>query len=728
MDVREKLITLLDEANEARIYKLNHSVELVKQVLTFCDSPKLIDIKAKALSQLSLYAMIVGNNEDSLEYAQNSILLFEKLNDEKGIAEAKYSIASVYYKTDNYHIGLVFLIDALNIYKKFDDHYNISRCEKSLGTVYEYSGDQNNAIQSYENAILSAKKIKDLNLESNAYNNLSGIYIKQGKLDLAESIIDKSVTLKIETGDIRGLAFAIYGRAKVLFALKKYKESEYEFLESIRIHTEMGERLGLAMCYHKLTKFYLEQNQLEKAKEVLSKALEISNNYNITIIKFKCFYLFYTIYKLQNDKKTALEYLELYIKEREAVLNTQTLKVIDSYDMLVQMKTMQKEAELQKEKAEMIEINNKIEASAKVRQEFLSTMSHEIRTPLNAITTIVSMLSENSNEEDKKLIDSLKFSSNLLMWIINDILDFTKLDLGKMKLEMNPVKINPLIKNIWRTYEFQAKEKGLEFILTTNIPKGTSYYLDEIRLTQILGNLISNAIKFTEKGKVELEIIILKNKKKKDVLFFKIKDTGEGIESENINTIFESFSQVKNSITRKKGGTGLGLAIVKSLIELYNSQIEVSSELGSGSEFAFKLKLKRNFVLIEDEETIIPLKLQDKKALLAEDNKINAYIAIKLLSKWGIETEHVENGIDAIAKAQNNKYDYILMDIHMPEMDGFEATKKIRTTENSNKKTPIYGLTADISARDNILYRNYFTGFLLKPLEIEKLYLALTTI
>ena len=256
MEDRNKLITLLDEANQARIHKIDYSIKLVKQVLSLCDSPEFINIKARALSQLALYSMIVGNNMESLEYAQNSILLFEELNDEKGIADAKYSIASVYYKTDNYHIGLVFLIDALNIYKKSDDFYNISRCEKSLGTVYEYSGDQNSAVQSYENAILAAKKIKNINLESNAYNSLSGVYIKQGRLGLAKRIIKKSVDLKKRSGDIRGLAFAIYGRAKVFFALKKYQESEFDFLESIKIHTEMGERLGLAMCYHKLAKFH----------------------------------------------------------------------------------------------------------------------------------------------------------------------------------------------------------------------------------------------------------------------------------------------------------------------------------------------------------------------------------------------------------------------------------------------------------------------------------------
>lgn len=727
MVLKDKLISLLDEANKARIYKLNHSIELAKEVLSSCDTPDLNDIKAKALSQLSLYHMIIGDNQTALEHAQNSMELFEALNDEKGIADAKYSIAGVYYKTDNYHIGLVFLIDALNIYKKFDDYYNISRCEKSLGTVYEYSDDQNSAVLAYENAIVAAKKINDLNLESNAYNNLSGVYIKQHKIELASTIIEKSLALKKETGDVRGLAFAKYGRGKVLMALQKYEESEIEFKESIAIHLEMGERLGLAMCYHKMAKLYLVMNRLKDAKDILVNALNLTEQYNISIIRFKCYYLLYRIYKQEKNETVALNYLEQYLNEKEHVINTQTLKVIDSYDMLVQMKTMQKEAQLQKEKAEMIEKNNRAEEAARVRQEFLSTMSHEIRTPLNAITTIVSMLSERSNDEDTKLINSLKFSSNLLMWIINDILDFTKLDLGKMMLELHPVSLNELLENIWKSYDFQAQEKGLKFKFHTEIVNTEIYLVDQTRLTQILGNLVSNAIKFTRSGSVDLILEVHKKGKQYDILKFKVTDTGEGIESKDLAKIFESFSQIKNTITRKQGGTGLGLAIVKNLVKLHKSEIKVASEIGQGTTFWFDLKLKKVANHVQNKQEVVTESLEDKRILLAEDNAINAQIAIRLLSKWGIVTDHAKNGKEAVEKAENNSYDFILMDIHMPEMDGFKATEIIRKSDSSNKSIPIYALTADISAKDNNGYNNFFNGFLLKPLEIDKLHKALTT-
>lgn len=725
MVLRASLVSLLNEAQETRIYLLDRSIELALEVLIQCDSESMMDLKAKALSQLSLYYMIRGDNDLALQHAKESMTLYEVMHDEKGIADAKYSIAGVYYKTDNYHIGLVFLIDALTIYKKFNDYYNISRCEKSLGTVYEYSDDQPSAIKANENAIAAAKKAKDLNLESNAYNNLSGIYVKEDNIELADSLIEKSINIKKQTGDLRGLAFAIYGKAKVLMAMQKYKKAENEFLEAISIHTQMGERLGLAMCYHKMAKMYLKTNQLVEAKKTIAQGVALSEQYNITIIKFKCYYLLYQIYKSQNNKTVALEYLEQYLKEKENVLNTQTLKVIDNYDMLVQMKIMQREAALQKEKAEMIEKNNRAEEAARVRQEFLSTMSHEIRTPLNAITTIVSLLNERSSEEEQKLIKSLKFSSNLLMWIINDILDFTKLDLGKMKLELYPVELHNLLGNIGKTYEYQAREKGIIFRLESDIPEKSAYHMDETRMTQILGNLINNAVKFTDRGTVTLHVSLIKESKLHDVVLFRVIDTGEGISAEDLTKIFDSFSQVKNTITRKKGGTGLGLAIVKNLVKLHGSTIGVYSELGVGSEFQFQLKLKKAPLIVESKVEAISVSLDEKRLLLAEDNAINAFIATSLLSKWGIITDHAINGLEAVRKAQEQTYDFILMDIHMPEMDGFEATAIIRQGDSPNKNIPIYGLTADISAKDNMEFQHYFDGFLLKPLQVDKLYNAL---
>ena len=727
LELITKINQLLEKSNLSRINNLDLSIELSKEALELSTENNLEDLKAKSLSQLSLYYMIIGSYEESYNLSQKSIQLFEKLNDTKGVADCKYNLAGFYYKTNNFQLGVVHLIDALIIYKEKNDYYNISRCEKALGTVYEYTGDEQKSIQSYKYAIKAAQKINDLNLESNAYNNLSGIYLKNGKIDLATETIEKSILYKTKTNDVRGLAFAIYGRGKIYLAKKDYTNAESKFFEAIEIHTKMGERLGLAMAYNKLSKLYFETKQIDLAKKYTSIGLDICNTYTISLIKIKLHYLSYLIDKEQGSKDNALEHLEDYLKEKDSIFNSQNIKIIENYDLLVRMQTMQRESEFQQEKAKIIAKSNKTVEAARIRQEFLSTMSHEIRTPLNAVTTIASMLSENPKTEDKILVDSLKFSCNHLMQIINDILDFTKLDLGKMSLDIESKNIKLFLDSFWNTYQIQAKEKGIEFKLKIDPNLFDYYFIDETKITQILGNLVGNAIKFTDVGSAKLEVKLVNKIDEFDIVTFKVSDTGIGIEKENLSQVFESFSQLKNGITRKKDGTGLGLSISKKLIELHKSEVNIQSIFGRGSIFSFDLKLKRSENVALNHQINFENEIKGLKVLLVEDNAINAMIAKKLLSKWEINTDHAVNGLVATEMSQTTKYDYILMDIHMPVLDGYQAAKNIRTLKNLNKKTPIFGLTADIAAKDNTDYNSYFNGFLLKPLEIEKLKIALNS-
>lgn len=624
-------------------------------------------------------------------------------------------------------MGVVSLVDALAIYKKQADHFNISRCEKALGCIYELTGDEQKAIHAHKNAIISAKKCNDADLEANAYNNLSGIYLKSHNIGLAQDLIHTAIALKLQTGDRRGLGFSIYGRAKVAWAKGEYATAEKDLLEAVAIHQETGEKLGLAMAFHKLGRLFLETGNIPSALDYAEQCLSLCAAYNIGFIRLKCLYLHYLIGKKQSENTKALEYLETYLLEKENLLHPQKVKVVETYDLLVKMEALQKHSDSQQEKNLWIAKNHTIEQTSRVRQEFLSTMSHEIRTPLNAVTTIATLLSQQEDIKDKKLIESLKFSADHLMRIINDILDYTRLDLGKTTLELLPADLKQHLTNLVRTYALQADSKdiALEFELDPNLFE--SYYIDDTKITQILGNLLNNAVKFTEKGKVTLTVRLGKSGKKYDTVLFRVSDTGIGIEKENLQRVFESFSQVRNGMTRKKDGAGLGLTITKKLVEVYKSEISVSSIFGKGSEFSFALKLKKFIAQTPEEPTVEARPKMVKTVLLAEDNLINAMIATKLLSQWGIVTEVAKNGMEATEKSRLKTYDFILMDIHMPVLDGFEAAKNIRTLENKNTKTPMYALTADISAKDNESYSAYFDGFLLKPLEVDKLKAALST-
>jgi signal transduction histidine kinase/CheY-like chemotaxis protein len=437
-------------------------------------------------------------------------------------------------------------------------------------------------------------------------------------------------------------------------------------------------------------------------------------------------YLLYQIHKSRGDSDTALKYIETYLGDKQSLTHTQTRKIIDSYEAIVSMERMQKEADMQKERAEIMDKRDRAERASKAKQDFLSTMSHEIRTPLNAVTTITNFLKEMATPEQEELIESLQFSSNNLLRIINDILDFNKLDVGKLTLDMSPANLRKLIRNIHRTYESLAIEKGIDFTIQLDEKVKRAYLLDETRLIQILGNLISNAIKFTEEGGVVLSVSMISSSATYDELEFHVTDTGAGISEDFLSKVFDSFTQPKFHKTKKHGGSGLGLAIVKKLVEIHGSNIHVDSKVGKGSDFYFRLLLKQEKIQ-QSKDITIRDRLINKNILLAEDNMINAMVSMKLLGNWGVRCSHALNGREVVKMASQKVYDCILMDIHMPEMDGFEAAKMIKSEENLNKATPIYALTADVMARHE-QHSGCFEGFLLKPMEQDKLYEVLSQV
>nr|WP_294792233.1 tetratricopeptide repeat protein [uncultured Mucilaginibacter sp.] len=726
-DNQAHVVSLLDEGYACRSSNLTRSVDLARQALSI--SRELDDkaLVAKSLSQYALFLMIQGEYDSAISMSKEALAYFEELNDELGIAGAKYNLGGVYYKTDNYYLGMAYLTDCVNIYRKHNDHQNLARTLKALGTIYDYFGDPKNAIRTYEEAIAESKLAGDLNQEANAYNPLASIYLKQKNLQKATALIDQSIAIKLKTGDIRGLAFALYGRGKIAIVKKKYKNAEDDIKQAIKIHQDVREVLGLGMALHRLAILYSKMQQFEKAKKILDDALKLSTEYHLVMIKFKCYYLYYQISKQLGDTENALRHLELYFTERDKVINNQTLKLIENYEMIAQMDRLKKEAQMQLERAEIIEKKNHAEQMALVKQEFLSTMSHEIRTPLNAVITIASLLSDKIDKEEQELLSSLRFASNNLLLLINDILDFTKLEAGKSNLEPAPCNFLQLLENIRNTYVSLASEKGV--LLQLNIGDGvsTAYELDETKLSQILGNLITNAIKFTHTGSVQISVEKIDALTDGHLLRFKIIDTGIGISPQNQQSIFDAFTQPHSITKKKQGGSGLGLAIVKKLTSLYDSTVMVDSAVGKGSTFYFDLTLKPSVVPGKKSITYSDA-LRGRTVLLAEDNLINAMVITKLLGNWKMSTEHAKNGVEALAKSKNNKFDFILMDIHMPEMDGFEAAREIVTGKNINSDTPIFALTADITAEHHKEHRSYFSGFLRKPIESEKLFETLATV
>jgi signal transduction histidine kinase/CheY-like chemotaxis protein len=370
-----------------------------------------------------------------------------------------------------------------------------------------------------------------------------------------------------------------------------------------------------------------------------------------------------------------------------------------------------------KRELELIKAKELAEESARVKLQFISTMSHELRTPLNGIigTTNLLRLGEQT-EQQKEQYELLSYSSQHMLHLINDVLDFSKIESGKAELEKRDFSLQNFVQNIYASFAPQFEQRHLYFKLLHN-DDSLNYTLngDDIRLAQILNNLLSNALKFTETGGVTLGIGITRPEENKICIAFDVKDTGIGIKQECITAVFESFVQADANINRKYGGTGLGLSISKKLAEAFGTTLTVQSEPGKGSHFSFAPVFTYTETKNEYRQTAEPefKSLKGTRILIAEDNKINMMIARKFLLKWGADITEAVNGSEAIELCRNRAFDLVLLDLEMPEADGFTALAEIR---KQYPLVPAIAFTA--SAFENIgavLLQKGFNDYILKP-------------
>ena len=420
------------------------------------------------------------------------------------------------------------------------------------------------------------------------------------------------------------------------------------------------------------------------------------------------------IYSISLIAIAAFIYFSIRKRIRDAAVDQRVLRE------RVREKT--KELEAQKERAEY---------SERVKEQFLANMSHEIRTPMNAILGVTRLLLEKEPRTDQlKYLNAIKHASDNLLVIINDILDLSKIEAGKINFERIGFNLRDEILSVIDTIKVNADDKNLtlNYEIDDAVPKIISG--DPYRLSQILLNLVGNAIKFTEKGGVTIKVASVMNDGNNMELLFSVTDTGIGIAKDKLDYIFDMFTQETSSTTRKFGGSGLGLAICKKLVELQGGSIHVESEPGKGSVFSFRIKYKieKNQHITETanaDKPIIKNNLKGIRILLAEDNEFNQMVAVDTLESAieDVKVDIAKNGKEAVDMIQINNYDIVLMDIQMPEMDGHEATKMIRSShDNKINAIPIIAMTASvIKAEVDKCFESGMNEFVGKPFSVDEL-------
>lgn len=695
---------------DTSITKFIKSHTLKKRKFNYYEADKYLD-SALQIAKEKKYSRKVGElytlkgrlkteideKDKAIDWLTKAITIQHETNDKKNLAKSFYIFGDIYFSKKEYDKALNAYNTAKSIFIEKDMKGYIADVLLKEGNTYLKLKNYEKARKLIEQSIeKSSKRPRTL---SESYIHLANINAHYGNYTKALDLADKGLKIATKNKYTWPTTIGYLTLANINNSLKNYKESSTYYKQYIATSEPHKTARKANVKLNKRNKAVIEV-QSEKLKKT---AKELDK---------------------EKDKNLFGGLISIVSVSFIIILSLLTLSLYKNNNIRLKTNNM-----LHKKNNELTLAKEKAELASKTKANFLSTVTHELRTPLYAVTGLSNMLlDENPKPEQIQHLKSLKFSGDYLLTFINDILQINKIEANKVDIELESFNLRKKINNIILALNNSAEDNNvkLHFSYPKNLPE--NFIADQLKISQVLINLIGNSIKFTKNGYIWIRVYQISKEDNTYNLRFEIEDNGIGISEEKQNNIFESFSQGSIQINRKYGGTGLGLSIVKGLIKLLNGKIYLKSALNKGTTFFFEipLKLDTNVKKIDQDVILLQKNINDinldkVKILVVEDNKINQMITKKILTKMKLDCEVVDNGEDAVKMVKENLYSLILMDIHMPGISGIEATKRIRAF---NKDLTIFALTA-VTIEDKMKEFNEagFTDIIPKPFkqsEFEK--------
>lgn len=689
--------------------------------------------------------------EKAADYYLQAARIREVEENEAGLAISYNNLGLIYYKSKAYKNATKYYQKGLKLAEKRNDLRRIISLNINLGNLKKENEQFQSALTFYKNGLKTAVIYDNLGQIALCKFNMGKIYTELKAYQLARIHLESSRKIYKELQEIQNQAKVNFELGKVHYLLKRPEKGLAMMEEAIRLEAQNS--IVFPSQYKYLATVYQKENKFDQAYYALSTYQVLKDSLESVSIKESIASL---QIEFEEEFKAKEQEQVIALLNQKQVFQTNRFRLILFFLGIISLfsialiwylfqkhkinKLLNTQNEiLNQQKRALTVINEEKELAikqaikaAKAKEEFLASMSHEIRTPMNAVIGITNLLLDESPRTDQlEYLDTLKFSSKNLLGIINDILDFSKIETGNITFEKINFSLAALLKNIIETFKVTSSNKGIALRLKGQADKLKHQLVgDPTRLTQIFTNLIGNAIKFTTKGYVLLNAEIMETNNKVVSIYFEVEDTGIGIPENKLDFIFESFTQAADDTTRLYGGTGLGLTITKKLIDLQGGKIQVKSQKGEGSTFYFTLSFPVGKPIIPKVAQKVAGSLSSKVGLegytilLAEDNKINQLVAKKILKKWKVKLDIANDGVEAVEMVTKKTYDLILMDIQMPRMNGFEATKKIRALDAPQKDVPIIALTASAYnlASENIKTQYDMDAYVCKPFNPDHLF------